>query len=79
MEPKLIEGNIFFDKRGEVAFVNDFDFSDIKRFYTVTNSMDNKIRAWQGHKLDAKNFYCVLGSFKIHYVKKIIGKTQAQI
>jgi dTDP-4-dehydrorhamnose 3,5-epimerase-like enzyme len=69
MEPKLIEGNIFFDKRGEVAFVNDFDFSDIKRFYTVTNSMDNKIRAWQGHKLDAKNFYCVLGSFKIHYVK----------
>ncbi len=69
MKPRLIAGNVFFDQRGEVAFVNDFDFCGIKRFYIISNSNSNKIRAWQGHKLDPKNFYCVTGSFKIHYVK----------
>jgi dTDP-4-dehydrorhamnose 3,5-epimerase-like enzyme len=69
MKPKLIEGNIFSDSRGSVSFVNDFKFTDIERFYIITNSEENPIRAWQGHKLDAKNFYCVEGSFKVSFVK----------
>ena len=36
-EPKLIAGNIGIDDRGEVGFVNDFDFAGVKRFYTVRN------------------------------------------
>ncbi|WP_316632850.1 WxcM-like domain-containing protein [uncultured Flavobacterium sp.] len=69
MIPKIIQGGSFSDHRGSISFVNDFSFKDIERFYIISNSDENPIRAWQGHKLDAKNFYCLSGSFKIHYVK----------
>lgn len=69
MDPKIIQGGNFSDHRGTISFVNDFSFKDIERFYIISNSDENPIRAWQGHKLDAKNFYCLIGSFKIHFVK----------
>lgn len=69
MEANLIQGNIFSDERGSVSFVNDFKFSDIDRFYIIENSETHPVRAWQGHKLDCKNFYCIQGSFKVSYVK----------
>jgi dTDP-4-dehydrorhamnose 3,5-epimerase-like enzyme len=69
MIPKIIQGGNFSDHRGTISFVNDFSFKDIERFYIISNSDDSPIRAWQGHKLDAKNFYCLTGSFKIHFVK----------
>ena len=69
MQPKIIQGSNHSDARGEVSFVNDFDFSGIKRFYTITNAHTAQFRAWQGHKLDNKNFYCVAGSFDIYFVK----------
>lgn len=69
MIPKIIQGGDFSDYRGTISYVNDFSFKDIERFYIISNSEENPIRAWQGHKLDAKNFYCVSGSFKIHFVK----------
>lgn len=69
MSPEVIQGGNFSDQRGTVSYVNDFSFNNIERFYIITNSDENPIRAWQGHKLDSKNFYCVSGSFKIHFVK----------
>lgn len=69
MSPEVIQGGNFSDHRGTISYVNDFSFNDIERFYIITNSEENPIRAWQGHKLDSKNFYCVSGSFKIHFVK----------
>ncbi|CAM3672134.1 WxcM-like domain-containing protein [Flavobacterium chungbukense] len=69
MKPKVIQGGNFADHRGSITFVNDFDFSDIERFYIISNSKENPLRAWQGHKLDAKNFYCLTGSFKVHFIK----------
>jgi len=69
MMPKVIQGGNFSDHRGSISYVNDFSFQGIERFYIISNSNENPIRAWQGHKLDAKNFYCLSGSFKIHYVK----------
>lgn len=69
MIPKAIQGGNFSDYRGSISYVNDFSFEDIERFYIITNSKENPIRAWQGHKLDSKNFYCISGSFKIHFVK----------
>ncbi|BFM42292.1 WxcM-like domain-containing protein [Flavobacterium sp. CFS9] len=69
MIPKIIQGANFSDYRGIISYVNDFSFSDIARFYIISNTPENPIRAWQGHKLDAKNFYCLSGSFKIHFVK----------
>jgi len=69
MIPKIIQGGNFSDHRGTISYVNDFSFADIERFYVISNSDENPIRAWQGHKLDSKNFYCLSGSFKIHFVK----------
>jgi len=69
MKPKIIQGGNFSDHRGTISYVNDFSFKNIERFYIISNSDENPIRAWQGHKLDAKNFYCINGSFKIHFVK----------
>ncbi|RED19596.1 dTDP-4-dehydrorhamnose 3,5-epimerase [Flavobacterium cutihirudinis] len=69
MSPEVIQGGNFSDQRGTISYVNDFSFNNIERFYIITNSDENPIRAWQGHKLDSKNFYCVSGSFKIHFVK----------
>ena len=69
MTPKLIAGGNFSDHRGTLSYVNDFSFKDIERFYIISNSDTHPLRAWQGHKLDAKNFYCLSGSFRIHYVK----------
>ena len=69
MKPKIIQGGNFSDHRGTLSYVNDFSFKDIERFYIISNSDVHPLRAWQGHKLDAKNFYCLSGSFRIHYVK----------
>ena len=62
MTPQLIEGGNFSDHRGTLSYVNDFSFKDIERFYIISNSVTHPVRAWQGHKLDAKNFYCLSGS-----------------
>jgi dTDP-4-dehydrorhamnose 3,5-epimerase len=69
MNPRIIAGGHFSDHRGTISYVNDFSFKDIERFYIISNSDENPLRAWQGHKLDAKNFYCISGAFKIHFVK----------
>jgi len=59
---ELIEGNSAIDERGKVSFVNDFDFKDVKRFYVVENHSKGYIRAWHGHKREAKYVYVVSGS-----------------
>lgn len=69
MIPKIIQGGNFSDHRGTISYVNDFKFTDIERFYIISNCEGNPIRAWQGHKLDTKNFYCLTGSFNIHFIK----------
>jgi dTDP-4-dehydrorhamnose 3,5-epimerase-like enzyme len=49
--------------------VNDMKFDAIERFYIISNSAENPLRAWQGHKIDNKYFYCIQGVIKVHYVK----------
>ena len=60
--PKLIEGGLAVDDRGEVGFVNGFDFPGIKRFYTVTNHRAGFVRAWHAHKLEHKYALVVTGA-----------------
>lgn len=62
MKPKIINGGIATDDRGSVRFVNDFDFKDVKRFYQVENHRVGFIRAWHGHKKEAKYVYVPRGS-----------------
>lgn len=65
----MIKGGIHADQRGQISFVNDMKFDVIERFYIISNSVENPIRAWQGHKIDNKFFYCIQGTVKVHYVK----------
>lgn len=67
--PKLIKGGLHEDARGIISFVNDFDFSPVKRFYLITHPNTDIVRAWQGHKIECKWFYCTKGSFEIKVVK----------
>lgn len=67
--PQLIKGGIHTDHRGQISFVNAMKFETIERFYIISNSAKNPLRAWQGHKIDNKYFYCIQGSIKVHYVK----------
>ncbi len=60
--PKLIEGGISIDDRGEVSFVNDFNFAGVKRFYMVSNHRQGFVRAWHGHKHEAKCVFTVKGA-----------------
>jgi len=46
MSFKNFKGAVFSDDRGFLRFVNDFDFSDVKRFYQVENHKKGFIRAW---------------------------------
>jgi dTDP-4-dehydrorhamnose 3,5-epimerase len=62
MEPRLIKGGVAVDDRGQLSFVNDFDFEGVKRFYTVENHRAGFIRAWHAHKLEAKYVLVVQGA-----------------
>jgi len=50
------------DDRGEVGFVNDFTFDGVKRFYTVANHEQGFVRAWHGHRHEAKYVMAVSGA-----------------
>jgi dTDP-4-dehydrorhamnose 3,5-epimerase-like enzyme len=41
----------------------------IKRFYQITHPNTDIVRAWQGHKLEGKWFYCTKGTFEIKVVE----------
>jgi dTDP-4-dehydrorhamnose 3,5-epimerase-like enzyme len=58
----LIPGDIAVDDRGSLSFVNDFHFEHVVRFYRVSNFSTSVIRAWHGHKKEAKYVYVVSGS-----------------
>lgn len=63
----IIEGGLSVDDRGTVSFVNDFHFTGVKRFYLVSNHSKGFVRAWHGHRKEAKYVFVVKGSvlFKV--------------
>ena len=66
---KLIKGDLFIDDRGSVAFINDFNFAGVKRFYSVTNHRPQFVRAWHGHKKEGKYVSVVQGTALFGAVK----------
>ena len=60
--PVLLSGGLAVDDRGELGFVNDFHFDGVKRFYTVSNHRQGFVRAWHGHKREAKYVTAVSGA-----------------
>lgn len=69
LTPFLMVGAIATDDRGELAFVNDFIFDGVKRFYLVSNHVQGFIRAWHGHKREAKYVTAVSGAAVVGAVK----------
>lgn len=59
---KLYNGGTAVDDRGQLKFVNDFDFNGVKRFYQVENHRQGFIRAWHGHQNESKYVYVPKGS-----------------
>ncbi len=52
--PRLMQGGLAVDDRGEVQFVNEFAFAGVKRFYTLANHRQGFVRAWHAHRHEAK-------------------------
>nr|WP_299381574.1 hypothetical protein [Allomuricauda sp.] len=65
----LIKGEVYSDERGTLRFVNQFDMSEIVRFYEIAPKDQTTIRAWQCHQFEKKWFHCLSGSFIINLVK----------
>jgi len=65
---KVIKGEIFEDKRGQIASVNNFSFDEIKRTYILHHPDTYIVRGWQGHKHEKKWFYCISGAFTLKLV-----------
>lgn len=66
---KLLEGGLAVDDRGSVSFVNGFGFEGVKRFYAVANHRQGFIRAWHGHRREAKYVYVSQGCALVCAVK----------
>ena len=73
-KPMLFSGNFKSDFRGKVYFNNNIVLSKIKRFYIVENKRAKFIRAWHGHKYEAKFIICLRGRARISAVKIQITK-----
>jgi dTDP-4-dehydrorhamnose 3,5-epimerase len=61
-EPQLLKGGIAVDDRGQLTFANDFAFDGVKRFYMAENFSEDTIRAFHGHKKEAKYVFVSSGS-----------------
>jgi len=66
---EVIVGGLHVYERGKLSFANDFDMSAIRRFYLIQQNDVNVVRAWQGHKVEKKWFFCVAGIFIINVIK----------
>lgn len=66
---ECIEGGIAIDDRGQIQFCNSFDMKNIRRFYVVSNHEPRFVRAWHGHKKEAKYAFVVSGAAIVAAVK----------
>lgn len=56
-----IKGGVHEDARGTVSFVNGCSLADTKRFYWISQTVENPVRAWMGHRHERKWFVPVVG------------------
>lgn len=68
-KPKILQGGIYTDERGELIYNNNFDLTDVKRMYIIRHTDINVVRAWQGHQQEHKYFKCIKGSFVVAWKK----------
>lgn len=68
-KPRIVKGGMSKDHRGSISFVNQFNFSGVKRFYVAENIEKGIVRAWHGHRYEAKYAFIVAGKALIGAVK----------
>jgi len=68
-KPHILQGGLAVDDRGETAFVNEFNFESVKRFYVVSNHGAEFVRAWHAHKHEAKYVMAVSGAAVVGAVR----------
>ena len=68
-EVTFLEGGLATDERGTVSFVNDFPFTQFKRFYSIQNHKPGFVRAWHGHKNEYKAYFVSAGTVVVGVVK----------
>ena len=66
---KIVNADVAIDGRGELLFCNDFNMSNIKRFYQITNFKNPFVRAWHGHKFEDKYIIVSKGAALLAIVK----------
>lgn len=62
LTPRLIDGDIAVDDRGLLSFANGFTLAGVKRFYLVENFSTATVRAFHGHRREAKYALVVAGT-----------------
>lgn len=67
--PFIICGEEFQDERGGVAFFNHLDMRPVRRMYVIAPLSPEIIRAWQGHRIESKWFFCISGAFEIKLIE----------
>lgn len=68
-KPTIILGGRATDHRGTIRFVNDFDMSQVKRFYIIENSDTETIRGWRAHRIEQRWFHVLQGEFRVGLVE----------
>ena len=69
VEPTLFEKGESTDHRGSLEYYNTLNLEVFKRFYIVSNPTKGTVRAWHGHKIEAKLIKVIKGEFVIGAVK----------
>lgn len=65
----FIQGGSASDHRGSIRFVNEFDMTQVKRFYIIKNADTELVRGWRAHKLEQRWFYILSGTFSVDLIK----------
>ena len=68
-EPIYFEKGFAEDHRGSLEFYNDIKLDEFKRFYIVNNPKKGTVRAWHGHKIEAKLVKVLKGEFVVCTIK----------
>ena len=68
-EIKIINGGKHTDERGNIVHCNQFDMSQVKRFYILDHPSTAASRAWHGHRREKKWFHVIRGTFSILLIK----------
>ena len=68
-EPFIYEIGEAVDHRGSLEYYNDLTISNYKRFYIVKNPTRGTVRAWHGHKKEAKLVKVLKGEIALYLIK----------